>query len=80
MVTTVVHLTSMGRGLYKLPEAVVFYPDEPIDSLDTLLNVQQERGKLQYKGKTYMITVYVEVDGDTRGPHMLISDLERLKG
>ena len=78
MVTTVVHLSRVSKGVYELPEFVVFYADEPMESLDTLIDVNEERVKLRYKGKQYMINVYMECFGTMRAPHMLMSDLERI--
>lgn len=78
MSKTVIMLDPVEKGVYALPESIGFFPDEPMESLDTLVEPTQERGKLLLRGKTYMITVYVEHSAGIRLPHMLVSDLERL--
>lgn len=79
MSQAVILLDSMGKGVYRLPQSVVFHGDELWETLEGLVDPSQERGQLIAEGKTYMIRVYVEKGLKLRYPYMLVSDLEKLR-
>lgn len=79
MAQAVILLDSVEKGIYELSEPIIFHADEPMDTLENLIEPTKERGKLRLKGKTFMVNVYVEHGINIRYPYMLVSDLEKLR-
>lgn len=76
---SVIMLDPVEKGLYELPESIVFHGDEPMDTLESLVEPATERGKLKLNGKTFMVNIYVEKVAGLRYPYLLVEDLEKLR-